>query len=80
MKCLFNSMSNNVVGYCKYHHCGVTENQMECKNCHGKQCYHFVKNERNNYWKKAAQKKALRKKRKQAINDYVNRFHGVEAV
>lgn len=74
MECLFHTHSNKVVAYCKYHRCGITENQMECKNCINKQCTHFVKNENSSYWKKKEKKKQQRKARKQAQNEYVARF------
>ena len=75
MKCLFNTTSNKeVVGYCKYHNCGITKNQIACKHCCEKQCYHFVKNEKSNYWKEQALKKQRRKDRKKRINEYVNQF------
>ena len=44
-ECLFNTCSNNVVGYCRYHHASMTVKQMKCKNCLQKECRHLVKNE-----------------------------------
>lgn len=81
MKCLFNTNSRDVVGYCLHHHCGVTENQMVCKHCCEKKCRHFKKNENSPYWKKKELKKQQRKNRKKRINDYVHYIQsGVKAV
>ena len=74
MECLFNTQSNNVVAYCKYHAAGMTVKQMRCKNCLGKQCYHLIKNETHDYWRQRAKVKQYRQARKQAINEYVARF------
>ena len=75
MECLYNTHSENVVAYCRYHKCAMTVKQMKCKNCLGKQCYHLVKNEQHVYWKQREATKQKRKNRKQAINDYVNSFN-----
>ena len=75
MVCLFNTFSNNVVGYCNYHNCGITKRQMDCKNCVGKQCHHFIKNEKHDHWRQVEVKKQRRKNRKNAINDYVNKIY-----
>lgn len=72
--CLFNTCSNNVVGYCKHHHCGMTVKQMRCKNCLGKQCYYLVKNEQHVYWKQREVTKQQRKARRKAINEYLSKF------
>lgn len=72
--CLFNTCSNNVVAYCKYHHCGMTVKQMKCKNCLGKQCRHLVKNDEHQYWRQRELVKQKRKNRKQSINAYVAQF------
>ena len=74
MECLFNTNSNNVVAYCKYHKCGMTVKQMKCKNCLGKQCRYLNKNENHEFWRQQELKKQRRKERKQAINEYVNQF------
>ena len=71
MECLFNTHSNNIVAYRKHHHCGMTVKQMKCKNCLGKQCHYFVKNEKHDYWRQKAQVKKYRQDRKQAINAYI---------
>lgn len=74
MECLFNTNSNNVAAYCKYHKAGVTVKQMKAKNCLYKQCHHLVKNEEHDYWRQRAQTKQHRKDRKQAINEYIAKF------
>lgn len=74
MECLFNTQSNNVVAYCKYHHCGMTVKQMKCKNCLGKQCHYLRKNENHDFWRQQEVKKQRRKERKQAINEYIAQF------
>ena len=73
MECLFNTKSENIVAYCHNpkHPYGMTVKQMKCKNCLGKQCSHFVKNESHDYWRQRAQVKQYRKARKQAINAYI---------
>ena len=72
--CLFNTCSNNVAAYCKYHKCGMTVKQIKCKNCLGKQCWYLVKNENHAWWKQREVTKQKRKDRKQAINDYIAQF------
>ena len=74
MECLFNTASNNVVAYCKYHRCGMTVGQMKCKNCLGKQCHYLIKNEQHDYWRQRAQIKQKRIERKHAINEYLAKF------
>ena len=32
-ECLFNTNSNNVAAYCRYHKCYMTVRQMRCKEC-----------------------------------------------
>ena len=72
--CLFNTHSDNVAAYCRYHHCSMTVKQMRCKNCLAKQCYYLVKNEDHQYWKQREMTKQKRKNRKQMIDNYVNQF------
>lgn len=72
--CLFNTYSDNIVAYCKHHHCGITVKQMKSKNCLGKQCNYLVKNEAHQYWRQREIMKQKRKDRKKAVNDYVNQF------
>ena len=73
--CLFNTHSDNVVAYCRYHHCGMTVKQMKCKNCLGKQCHYLVKNEKHDYWRQREIIKQKRRARKQSINEYVVSFN-----
>ena len=69
--CLFNTHSNNIAAYCKFHKCGMTVKQMRCKNCLSKQCWHLVKNESHQYWAQREIMKQKRKERKNKINEYV---------
>ena len=75
-ECLFNSISNNVVAFCKYHNCSMTVKQMKCKNCLQKECRHIMKNEDHMYWKQREAIKQKRKNRKQMIDSYINAVHG----
>lgn len=70
-ECLFNTRSDNVAAYCKYHRCGMTVKQMRCKNCLGKQCRHLVKNDEHPYWRQREVVKQRRKDRKKAIDELV---------
>lgn len=66
-ECLFGTCSDNVAGYCRYHHANMTVKQIRCKNCLQKQCRHLVKNEEHAWWKQRAATKQKRKARKMAI-------------
>lgn len=70
--CLYNTYSDNVVGYCKYHRCCMTVKQMKCKNCLGKQCVHLIKNESHQYWHQREVLKQKKKQRKIDLDNYVN--------
>lgn len=70
-ECLFNTYSDNTVGYCRHHRCSMTVKQMRCKNCLQKQCRHLVKNENHQYWRQRDIVKQKRKNRKQLINKFV---------
>lgn len=74
MECLYNTHSDNIVAYClnPEHPYGMTVKQMNNKNCRGKQCKHFKKEESHPYWHQLEARKQKRKNRKQRINDYVN--------
>ena len=78
MECLFNTDSNNVAAYCKYHRCGVTVKQMKAKNCLQKQCWYLVKNEKHDYWRQRDVVKQNRKARKKAIDEYILALHARE--
>jgi predicted phosphohydrolase len=58
----------------------MTVKQIKAKNCLGKQCNYMVKNENHDYWRQREQVKQLRQARKQAINEYVNKFALGESV
>ena len=70
--CLYNTYSDNVVGYCKYHKCCLTVKQMKCKNCLGKQCLHLQKNETHQYWHQREVLKQKKKQKKIDLDNYVN--------
>ena len=72
--CLFNTRSDNVVAYCKHHHCYMTVKQMKCKGCLGKQCWYLQKNEQHDYWRQRNVTKQRRKDRKNNINAYIAQF------
>lgn len=74
-ECLFNTHSDNVAAYCRYHRCSMTVKQMRCKECLKKQCYYLVKNEEHQYWKQREATKQKRHDRKTQINEYVNKFN-----
>ena len=70
-ECLFNSCSNNVAAYCRYHHASMTVKQMKCKNCLQKECRYLIKNEEHQYWKQRELIKQKRKTRKLIMNEYI---------
>lgn len=72
--CLFNTCSDNVAAYCRYHRCGMTVKQMKCKNCLGKNCWYLQKNEEHPYWRQREIMKQKRKDRKKAIEEYIAQF------
>ena len=61
METLYGSCSENCAGYCKRHCRHMTVKQIKGRNCLGKQCWHFVKNEEHSWW---AQREAAKQKRK----------------
>ena len=63
--CMFNTYSSNVAGYCRRHKKYMTVKQIKCMNCLQKQCWHLEKNEMHKWWKQRAEKKQLRKERKE---------------
>lgn len=71
--CLYGTCSDNVVGYCKYHHCYVTVKQMRTKECRQKQCVHLEKNENHPFWGQLERKKQKRKERKERLSNYTNK-------
>lgn len=71
--CLYDTRSDNVVAYCKHHHCGMTVKQMRCKECLQKQCHYLRKNEEHQYWRQREVMKQKRKARKERLEAYVNK-------
>ena len=67
--CLYNTKSDNVAGYCKHHHCSLTPKQIKCKNCLGKQCHYFVKNEEHDWWRQREVTKQKRRERKKFFDE-----------
>ena len=78
MECLYNTHSDNVAGYCHNpkHPYAMTPRQIDCKNCLGKQCKYFEKEESHQIWHQREVKKQKRKNRKARLDDYVNRIKG----
>lgn len=78
MECLYNTHSNNVAGYCHNpkHPYAMTVRQITCKNCLGKRCEYLEKNEEHQWWHQREVMKQKRKKRKEDLNNYVNRIQG----
>ena len=74
--CLYNTCSDNVAGYCTHHCCSMTVKQIKTKNCLGKNCWYFRKNENHSWWKQREVMKQKRKNRKEFINQQVNKFNG----
>lgn len=69
--CLYGTCSNNVAGYCKYHHCAMTVKQIKNKNCLGKNCWYLKKNEQHDWWRQREVMKQKRKNKKQALNELI---------
>lgn len=59
---------SKVVGYCKHHHAALTVRTLKCHECLNKQCHALQKYEEHDYWRQRAQKKELRKARKERLN------------
>lgn len=59
---------SKVVGYCKYHKAAMTVRTLKCHECLNKQCHALQKYEEHDYWRQRAQKKELRKARKERLN------------
>lgn len=64
-ECLFNTCSDNVAGYCRYHKKCMTVKQIRTKQCLQKQCGCLIKNEDHQYWHQREVQKAKRKARKE---------------
>ena len=74
MECLYGSYSDNVAGYClnPKHPYAMTWNQIERKNCLGKQCEDLKKEESHPIWRQREVRKQKRKLRKERINNYIS--------
>ena len=64
MRSLYGTHSDNVCGYCYYHHAGVTVRQMKRKRCLAKQCPAFRKYTEHGYWKQREEIKKNKRERK----------------
>lgn len=73
-KCLYNTYSDNIAGYCHNpkHPYAMTPRQINCKNCLGKQCGYFEREESHQIWHQREIKKQKKKQKKLAIENYVN--------
>lgn len=60
METLYGTCSENCAGYCRRHCCHMTVKQIKKRNCLGKQCWHFIKNEDHMWW---TQREATKQKR-----------------
>ena len=58
---------NRAVGYCHFHRAALTVKTIKGKECLKKQCDALEKYECHDFWRQHAQKKELRKARKQVI-------------
>ena len=66
--CLFGTCSNNVAGYCRRHGKYLTVKMIKGKNCLGKQCRHFDKNENHDWWRQRDVIKQKRIERKERLS------------
>ena len=72
---LYGSMidKNRMVGMCHYHKTAMTVKTMKQHGClckHGRQCDAFQKCEEHDFWRQHAQKKEIRRARKQATYSF----------
>ena len=67
---MYKTYSDNVAGWCTYHHCNLTVKQIKCKNCLGKQCRYLRKNANHNWWRQREVVKQKRKDRKERVYSY----------
>ena len=56
---------SKAVGYCYYHCAALTVKTLKGHNCLGKQCNALKRYENHDYWRQRAQKKELRKTKKE---------------
>lgn len=62
---------NRAVGYCHFHKSALTVKTMKCHECLKKQCDALEKYEEHDFWRQHAQKKELRKARKQVLATFI---------
>lgn len=55
---------NQCVGYCHYHHCGLTTRTLKGHKCLFKQCNDLEKYQEHEYWKHRERMKEIRNERK----------------
>jgi hypothetical protein len=55
---------SKAVGYCWHHRAALTARTLKCHECLNKQCNALQKYEEHDYWRQRAQRKELRKARK----------------
>lgn len=56
---------NKAVGYCHHHCAALTVKTLKGHGCLGKQCNYLKKYEEHDFWRQHAQKKELRKAKKE---------------
>ena len=61
---------NRAVGYCHFHKAALTVKTMKCHECLKKQCDALEKYGEHDFWRQHAQKKELRKARKQVLASF----------
>lgn len=64
-RCMFNTQSSNVAGYCRHHNKHMTVKQIKCLNCLQKQCWHLERNEEHRWWEQRELTKERRKARRE---------------
>lgn len=64
-RCMFNTQSSNVAGYCRHHNKHMTVKQIKCMNCLQKQCWHLERNEEHRWWGQRELTKERRKARRE---------------
>lgn len=50
--------------FCKYHHCHLTVKQVKQHECLKKQCHHFIKNDKHDWWRQREVIKQRKKSKK----------------
>lgn len=62
---------NRAVGYCHFHKVALTVKTMKCHECLKKQCDALTKYETHDFWRQHAQKKELRRAKRQVVSTFV---------